>query len=78
MRRPGSPQPTSESKPREPWLYSDALADVAQLVERLLAMQKVDGSSPFIRFSENPAHAGFFLANTVGGIDSLSGLTSDA
>ena len=26
------------------------LADVAQLVERLLAMQKVDGSSPFIRF----------------------------
>jgi hypothetical protein len=26
------------------------LADVAQLVERLLAMQKVEGSSPFIRF----------------------------
>jgi hypothetical protein len=24
-------------------------ADVAQLVERLLAMQKVEGSSPFIR-----------------------------
>ena len=26
-----------------------SLADVAQLVERLLAMQKVEGSSPFIR-----------------------------
>ena len=38
------------------------LADVAQLVERLLAMQKVDGSSPFIRFSESPAQAGFFYA----------------
>ena len=30
-----------------------APADVAQLVERLLAMQKVDGSSPFIRFDES-------------------------
>ncbi len=30
-------------------------ADVAQLVERLLAMQKVEGSSPFIRSSESPA-----------------------
>jgi hypothetical protein len=35
------------------------LADVAQLVERLLAMQKVDGSSPFIRFTEP---AGFVCA----------------
>ena len=34
-------------------------ADVAQLVERLLAMQKVEGSSPFIRSIESPAQAGF-------------------
>ena len=37
------------------------LADVAQLVERLLAMQKVEGSSPFIRFNEAATKAGFFV-----------------
>ena len=40
------------------------LADVAQLVERLLAMQKVDGSSPFIRFNKAPGKGGFFMATT--------------
>ena len=43
-----------------PALYSRRYADVAQLVERLLAMQKVEGSSPFIRF-ENPRKSGVFL-----------------
>jgi hypothetical protein len=28
---------------------------------RVLAMQKVEGSSPFIRFIESPAPAGFFV-----------------
>src|SRR5256885_9940556 len=37
--------------PAEAALYSEPPADVAQLVERLLAMQKVEGSSPFIRFT---------------------------
>jgi len=32
------------------------------LVERLLAMQKVDGSSPFIRFTEPAGNSGFFYA----------------
>jgi hypothetical protein len=36
-------------------------ADVAQLVEHLLAMQKAVGSSPIIRFQESPAQAGFFV-----------------
>ena len=38
------------------------LADVAQLVERLLAMQKVDGSSPFIRL-QSPRSAGVFVVS---------------
>ena len=41
-------------------------------------MQKVDGSSPFIRSSESPAQAGSFVAGMVGGIDSFSELTSQA
>ena len=41
-------------------LGSIPLADVAQLVERLLAMQKVDGSSPFIRFRK-PRKSGLFV-----------------
>lgn len=32
----------------------DGFAGVAQLVERLLAMQKAEGSSPFTRFSFCP------------------------
>jgi hypothetical protein len=32
------------------------------LVEHLLAMQKVEGSSPFIRSKESPAKAGFSVS----------------
>ena len=39
---------------RQPGYNRTARADVAQLVERLLAMQKVEGSSPFIRSIESP------------------------
>ncbi len=47
-------RPARERGARREWVvetpgYTGCLADVAQLVERLLAMQKVVGSSPIIR-----------------------------
>ena len=45
---PSAPPPLAEGVDRAAAILRP-LADVAQLVERLLAMQKVDGSSPFIR-----------------------------
>jgi hypothetical protein len=33
----------------------------ARLVSLTLAMQKVEGSSPFIRLRKSPANAGFFV-----------------
>ena len=45
-------RPPCERGARRARLYSESYADVAQLVEHLLAMQKVEGSSPFIRFHE--------------------------
>ena len=41
--------------------YTAPFADVAQLVARLLAMQKVVSSSLIIRFTETPANAGVSL-----------------
>jgi hypothetical protein len=43
-------------------LNQNVRADVAQLVERLLAMQKVEASSPFIHSIESPAKAGSSVA----------------